>query len=207
MNDTHADHGLPADINETLSESNRTESCVPVATSTQTASPQTNGSNGSSPRKIEANRRNAKMSTGPKTARGKSISSWNSTRHGLLAKRLPELYGQNKEHFARLLRNLRQDLQPVGILEEVLVEKIAREYWRLAVAAWHEAQEISSTNPFVKRSFEMVFRYQTAINRQLFQAMNQLERVQRLRRGDNVPAPIALQVALEPATVSGGKGG
>src|ERR1700756_1427147 len=54
-------------------------------------------SNGSSPRKIEANRRNAKQSTGPKTSVGKAISSWNSRRHGLLSKRLPTIYGQGKK--------------------------------------------------------------------------------------------------------------
>jgi hypothetical protein len=36
-----------------------------------------------SKRKIEANRRNAKLSTGPKTARGKSSSCKNAFKHGL----------------------------------------------------------------------------------------------------------------------------
>jgi hypothetical protein len=40
------------------------------------------------------------------------------------------------------------------------------------------------------------------INRQLFQAMNQLERLQRLRKGDNVPAPVNLEVFGEPPTMS-----
>ena len=37
---------------------------------------------------------------------------------------------------------------------------------------------------------------------QLFQAMNQLERLQRLRKGDHVPAPLNLQVLGEAQTVS-----
>ena len=37
---------------------------------------------------------------------------------------------------------------------------------------------------------------------QLFQAMNQLERLQRLRKGDNVPDPLNLQVFGEPPTLS-----
>lgn len=32
------------------------------------------------------------------------------------------------------------------------------------------------------------------MTRQLFQTMNQLERLQRLRKGENVPAPLNLQV-------------
>ena len=45
-------------------------------------------------------------------------------------------------------------------------------------------------------------RYRTTINRQLFQAMNQLERLQRLRKGDNVPAPLNLHVSGELPTIS-----
>ena len=82
----------------------------------------------------------------------------------------------------------------MGTLEEVLVEKIAQEYWRLSVAAWHEAEELGRHDPFSKPTVHRVLRYQTTINRQLFQAMNQLERLQRLRKGDNVPAPLNLHL-------------
>ena len=39
-------------------------------------------------------------------------------------------------------------------------------------------------------------------NVNFFRAMNQLERLQRLRKGDNVPAPLNLQVLSEPPTLS-----
>jgi hypothetical protein len=39
-------------------------------------------------RKIEANRLNALKATGPKTARGKSYSRRNATKHGLLAREI-----------------------------------------------------------------------------------------------------------------------
>jgi hypothetical protein len=95
------------------------------------------------------------------------MNSWNSTRHGLLSKVLPSIYGQHKRQFTRLLTSLRQDLQPVGTLEEVLVEKIAQEYWRLGVAAEHEADEFARPNPFVREPIDKILRYQTTINRQL----------------------------------------
>jgi len=170
-----------------------------AAESTQTL---TIPSNGSSPRKIDANRKNAKKSTGPKTSAGKVMSSWNSARHGLLSKRLPAIYGQNKKQFTRLLTNLQHDLEPVGTLEEVLVEKIAQEYWRLGVAAWHEADELTRSNPFAKTPIDRILRYQTTINRQLYQAINQLERLQRLRKGDNVPAPLNVQLLRDAPTIS-----
>jgi len=84
----------------------------------------------------------------------------------------------------------------------MLVEKIAQEYWRLGVAAWHDAEALTREKPFQGSTVPNVLRYQTTINRQLFQAMNQLERLQRLRKGDNVPAPLNLQVLGEPPTLS-----
>jgi hypothetical protein len=128
------------------------------------------------------------------------MGSWNSTRHGLLSNRLPPLYGRSKKRFNRLLRSLQQDLEPVGALEEVLVEKIAQEYWRLGVAAWHEAEDLSREKPFGRTSIDRILRYQTTTNRQLFQAMNQLERLQRLRKGDNVPPPLTLAVSHDTAS-------
>src|ERR1700733_6656082 len=136
----------PADIivpqqgtEEALSETHTAEEIKAEATNVELKQAPTVPANGSSPRKIEANRKNAQKSTGPKTSRGKAMSSFNSMRHGLLSKRLPLLYGQGKRQFNHLLTSLQQDLEPVGALEEVLVEKIAQGYWRLGVAGWHEA--------------------------------------------------------------------
>ena len=90
----------------------------------------------------------------------------------------------------------------MGTLEEDLVEKIAQEYWRLGVAAWHEWAEIGSqSRPFANTAMDRILRYQATINRQLFQAMNQLERLQRLRKGDHVPAPFNVQVLHDAPTI------
>ena len=175
MDDSQADSGLPpAEIKESLPESHQAEAKSSDANDAKSSQTLTTRSSGSSPRKIEANRRNSKQSTGPKTSAGKVMSSWNSTRHGLLSERLPLMRGKDKKQFARLLSSLRQDLEPVGTVEEVLVEKIAQEYWRLGVAAWHEAEELGRMNPFGQTSIDRILRYETAINRQLYQAINQL---------------------------------
>ncbi len=154
-----------------------------------------------SARKLAANRRNSQRSTGPKTVVGKAISSWNSLRHGLLSRRLIEFGDQGKEQFFELLASLQQDLDPVGALEQVLVEKIAHEYWRLATAADYKNQNFVGGSPF-SAHFDQLVRYETMINRQLFQAINQLERLQRLRRGEEVPAPVNLQVSHDGANLS-----
>jgi hypothetical protein len=104
------------------------------------------------------------------------------------------------------LSSLQQDLEPVGTLEQVLVEKIAHEYWRLGVAMWYENDEIHSEG---RRQFgstetmHRLIRYQTMVNRQLFQAIQQLERLQRLRRGGMTPDPISVQVSGDVASSSG----
>ena len=64
-------------------------------------------------------------------------------------------------------------------------------WWQTGWGARLAGAGLSRTNPFGKTPIERVLRYQTTINRQLFQAMNQLERAQRLRKGDNAPAPSA----------------
>ena len=100
MDDSQADSGLPpGESNEPLSESHKGESTSEAGQMESTPTWSTS-SNGSSPRKIEANRRNAKKSTGPKTSAGKTLSSWNSTRHGLLSKRLPMIDGESKRREA-----------------------------------------------------------------------------------------------------------
>lgn len=80
--------------------------------------------------KIEANRRNAQKSTGPKTQRGKERARLNALRHGLTAKQLmaeDEDFG----HFARFNAELRETLAPGDAVEEQLVECIAVSTWRL----------------------------------------------------------------------------
>ena len=41
---------------------------------------------------------------------------------------------------------------------------------------------------------DRLLRYEGAIERHLYKAMNQLERLQRMRSGDNVPAPVEVDV-------------
>ncbi len=92
----------------------------------------------SSPRKTAANRRNALASTGPKTPEGKTAAARNSLRHGLRAATVV-LAGERAEDFETLHEALRGNLQPVGELEEQLVERVAVLAWRLRRVAQVEA--------------------------------------------------------------------
>jgi hypothetical protein len=90
---------------------------------------------------IEANRSNAKRSTGPKTDRGKLAVRFNAVTLGLFAKHvvIPICDGHGGEReFRRLLDDLQQEFQPLGIFEEWLVVKIAESMWRLRRATRSE---------------------------------------------------------------------
>ena len=73
-----------------------------------------------SEKQVEANRRNAAKSTGPKTAAGKQISRMNALKHGLDAERVV-IPGEDPEEFEGLFRALEEHYQPVGSIEGLLV--------------------------------------------------------------------------------------
>ncbi len=83
-----------------------------------------------SDRKAEANRRNALKSTGLKTPEGKAAVRHNALKHGLLSREVL-LPGEDKEALQELGERLRAELQPVGELEDLLVDRIIAAYWRL----------------------------------------------------------------------------
>lgn len=71
-------------------------------------------------RNVESNRRNAKKSTGPRTARGKKIVGRNATKHGFFSKVLL-ISDEDPAEYGALRASLREDYQPVGGHEERLV--------------------------------------------------------------------------------------
>ena len=82
-----------------------------------------------SERKQASNRRNAARSTGPKSAEGKSSSSRNALRHGILGSGLL-LGDEDPAEYDALFQSLVQDLRPQGALELIHVERIATAIWR-----------------------------------------------------------------------------
>lgn len=76
-----------------------------------------------------ANKANSQKSTGATTADGKDTVSKNAIRHGLLSQRLI-ITGEEIQDFDALLVGLMQSVAPEGMLEKVLVEKVAVAMWR-----------------------------------------------------------------------------
>jgi hypothetical protein len=82
-----------------------------------------------SQRQIEANRRNALRSTGPRTPGGKYIAARNRTLHGFSSPD-PLLPDENPAEFAASLAKWRNYWQPAGPHEETLVYEFAVAAWR-----------------------------------------------------------------------------
>lgn len=83
-----------------------------------------------SARRIEANRRNAKQSTGPRTAGGKAVSSLNSGTHWG-AKKMGLLPGEDPEQFHEYEAATLEDLNPKGAVQHVLATQLVWLGWRL----------------------------------------------------------------------------
>jgi hypothetical protein len=76
-----------------------------------------------------ANQNNAKKSTGPITVRGKQTVSNNALKHGVFSKTLI-LTDEDPDEYKSLVDQLLQELHPIGLLEQTLVERIALTLWR-----------------------------------------------------------------------------
>jgi len=86
---------------------------------------------------IEANRRNAQRSTGPRTEAGKANSSRNATRFGLFSTNNCVLPGE-EELYDNFCHTLWDSLAPVGPIEELTAGEYVRASWllrRCAMAA------------------------------------------------------------------------
>ena len=77
----------------------------------------------SSEQKIAANRINAQLNTGPRTADGKARVASNALKHGLTGKHIA-LANENPEDFDAFQVSLLNELNPNGELERTLAEKI-----------------------------------------------------------------------------------
>jgi hypothetical protein len=80
---------------------------------------------------------------------GKRTASRNATKHGVFSKVIL-LKGEPKCEYEELLARLREDLQPVGALEELLVEKLATITWRQRRLLLAEGAEIQKNREFVE---------------------------------------------------------
>jgi len=83
-----------------------------------------------SEKQLQANRRNALSSTGPRTEEGKGVASKNALKHGLLSSEVV-IPGENPAEFASFRQAMLDDLAPLGQLELMLADRIVGSFWKL----------------------------------------------------------------------------
>src|SRR5579863_4574925 len=81
-------------------------------------------------RQIEANRRNAQLSTGPVTDEGKGRSRQNAVRHGLTAETVIHAL-EDAEDYAAFETAVTSDYDAQSAVERELVLRLASLLWRL----------------------------------------------------------------------------
>jgi hypothetical protein len=81
-------------------------------------------------RQIEANRRNARLSTGPVTEEGKRRSRLNAVRHGLTAETVIDAL-EDAEDYAAFELAVTSDYDAQSVVERELVLRLASLLWRL----------------------------------------------------------------------------
>lgn len=180
--------------------------------------------NKTSQKQVRANRENGKKG-GVKTDKGKAVSKYNALKHGILN----ETVSEYEQSFSRdIVDRLNSQFQPIGVLEKILVDRIAVYYVRLYRVAKAENEymqsilnprEVNVTDLIPPISFtettvinegytptinhEVVdklsstfLRYEVALENRMYKAIHELQRMQSVRNGENVPPPIALDVDM-----------
>lgn len=163
--------------------------------------------------RAETSRRNGAKSRGPKTADGKRRSAQNALRHGLRAERFVVLDGEDMAAYEAFETALRDELAPDGVLESLLVARVANAAWRMQRADWIEADLLdqgSVPDPRGRgtaigkalirdghgpRVFETLLRYRGAVQAEFWRSLAALNAL-RAEPADAPDRPRAVQNAL-----------
>ncbi|MFN7921932.1 MAG: hypothetical protein U0Q16_17655 [Bryobacteraceae bacterium] len=156
-------------------------------------------------RKLEANRANARHSTGPRTPEGKAVSSQNATTRGLFSATFA-VAPEHQADFEIFLDLQRDELRPQGINEELIFSNLVQAAWKIEATRRLEAQALAEQN---EANLDKYSRYATRFERSYYRALAELcklqtERAQRqadTQPMENAP-PLADSAKLKKRTQS-----
>jgi hypothetical protein len=154
-----------------------------------------------SEKQLEANRRNAQKSTGPRTIEGKSNSSRNNLRHGLTGQ-ISLLPTEDREAHDTFCNELIDSFNPETPMERQLANSIAEDSWRLnraraiednifALGHQHERREaqiaLADAETFQTQAaaFDRLTIYEQRINGNLQRNMKLLRDLQTERKAEH----------------------
>ena len=163
-----------------------------------------------------------RRATGPQTERGKAVSRKNALKFGIFSRELvvPQadwIPTETKRNFVRLLNSYVDHYRPEGPVEMHLIEIAVGSLWRYRRLLRAETGEIHNHKRILDRTqrlngikpsaeldrcssipyesaTERLPRYETHLLRIYFRALNELERLQRMRLGDTVPSPLVVAI-------------
>jgi len=118
-----------------------------------------------SERKLEANRANAQLSTGPQSPEGKAASAQNARRHGLTAHQL-FIPPDRQDDFQSLLNNLHHQIQPQGEIELQYFNQLLHAAWNLTIARELHASALSLLDePRIDRAARYIAQFERSFAR------------------------------------------
>jgi acyl transferase domain-containing protein len=164
-----------------------------------------------SEKQIDANRRNALLSTGAKTDEGRNRSRMNALRHGLTGQ-VTTMTDEDRAAHDQFSKALMQDLAPEGAMETQLAQRVATDSWRLNRAsaiednlfALGQLQNAGQACPDVpqidaalttahvftqeSKSLQLLTLYEQRINRSLQKNLAMLQQLQATRKAEHEAA-------------------
>jgi hypothetical protein len=180
-------------------------------------------------KQLEANRTNAKLG-GVKTDKGKAVSKLNAIKHGLLSEDIL-LIGESEANFAQMSRSIWRQYKPLNEIENILVDRIVSCIWRLKRAGKIETSLMdfervksqkedlsdflggwksntdktneSYTAMINNNIIEKLNRYENTLERAMYKAMHELERIQGSRSGKDVKPPMAIDIDVNESDKNG----
>jgi hypothetical protein len=135
---------------------------------------------------------------GPRTVLGKQKSKFNASKHGIFSQ-VTLLKGEPRGEFGSLLSGFRSHYEPEGTLEGLLVDKLASIVWRhrrLIIAMGKQEETISLGFDKIVGTLDLLLRYESSLERAFDRALSQLERVQRIRKGQPIPPTLNVNLDL-----------
>ncbi|MGE0432186.1 MAG: hypothetical protein AB7S36_08000 [Planctomycetota bacterium] len=150
-----------------------------------------------SKKQIEANRKNAQKSTGPRTEAGKRAASLNRWKHGLTATTVvgPD---EDMDAYLELRHSLRMALEPANAHEDELADRIIVNAWKRRRAEQMETAcvtRISGGYPWFQPHtviLQTIMRYRTGIEREYHRSVTSLRLAQKERIARDKQTALAL---------------
>jgi hypothetical protein len=138
-----------------------------------------------SPTRAEINRENSKHSTGPRTAQGKATSSQNSFQHGLHSKLLVAR-DEDPAALDALKADLRAEHLPANTTEEILVNEMAEQFWRIRRFRERETrimlvEPAENATLAILKFLPVIQRFMSAAERGFHKALTSLRQLQKDR--------------------------